>query len=85
MLATVSPSAVAAEPHGEMTIRNDESLNEWSVTFTLIAGEVEIQEWVLSDFGSYSVAFNAAARKATEISIERDLVVHVIREISDGE
>ena len=84
VLASITPDlGIEAVPHGEITIRNDGMLNEWNVTFTVVAGEIRIAEWVLSDFGSYSVAFNAAARKALEISIERDLIIHVIREVTE--
>ena len=84
VLASVTPNVgIAAVPYGEMKIRNDEILNEWNVTFTLMAGEVQLIEFVLSDFGSYSTAFNAASREAMKISIERDLIVQVVREITE--
>ncbi len=84
VLASVTPNVgIAAVPYGEMKIRNDEILNEWNVTFTLMAGEVQFIEFVLSDFGSYSTAFNAASREAMKISIERDLIVQVVREITE--
>ncbi len=84
VLASITPDlGIAAVPHGEITIRNDGILNEWNVTFTVVAGEIRIDEWVLSDYGSYSVAFNAAARKALDISIERDLIVHIIRDVTE--
>ncbi len=83
VLASVSPNlGIAAVPHGQMKIRS--SLDDhWDVAFTVIAGELEIHEWTLRMFGSYSVAFNAAARKALEIAIERDLIVVIVKEVTD--
>lgn len=82
VLASITPNVgIAAVPYGEMRIRNDEVLNEWNVTFTLMAGEVQFIEFVLSDFGSYSTAFNAATREALKISIERDLIVQLVKEV----
>ena len=84
VLASITPNVgIAAVPYGEMKIRNDGILNEWNVTFTLKVGGVEVEEWILSDFGSYSTAFNAAARKALEISIERDLIVQLVKETTE--
>lgn len=85
VLTQITPNVgVTDDPHGEMKIHNDKSLfSEWSVTFSMRAGETVWVEWVLTDFRSYSTAFNAASREAIRISIERDLVINIVSEVTE--